>query len=159
MSATYKRLEADDLALFRQLNAVFGRAFGELWTYNSAPPGDAYLKSLLGRRHVVPLVALEDGLVLGGLVAYVLEKFEQERREIYIYDLAVDEPHRRRGIARGLIRLLQEIARVEDAYVIFVQADYGDLPAITLYESLGTREEVLHFDLEVQAPPPPDCDR
>ena len=33
--------------------------------------------------------------------------------------------------------------------MIFVQADYVDPPAIRLYESLGTREEVLHFDIEV----------
>jgi aminoglycoside 3-N-acetyltransferase I len=30
---------------------------------------------------------------------------------------------------------------------MFVQADRGDAPAIALYESLGTREEVLHFDI------------
>ncbi len=30
-----------------------------------------------------------------------------------------------------------------------VQADYEDEPAIRLYESLGNREEVLHFDIEV----------
>jgi aminoglycoside 3-N-acetyltransferase I len=33
--------------------------------------------------------------------------------------------------------------------VIFVQADYGDDPAIALYSKLGTREEVLHFDIPV----------
>jgi aminoglycoside 3-N-acetyltransferase I len=31
--------------------------------------------------------------------------------------------------------------------VIYVQADHGDAPAISLYESLGTREDVLHFDI------------
>jgi aminoglycoside 3-N-acetyltransferase I len=31
--------------------------------------------------------------------------------------------------------------------VIFVQADRGDDPAITLYTKLGVREEVLHFDI------------
>jgi aminoglycoside 3-N-acetyltransferase I len=31
--------------------------------------------------------------------------------------------------------------------VIFVQADIGDDPAIKLYESLGTREDVHHFDI------------
>jgi len=33
------------------------------------------------------------------------------------------------------------------AYVIFVQADYGDDPAIALYTKMGIREEVLHFDI------------
>ena len=83
----------------------------------------------------------------GGLAAYVLRKFEQERSEIYIYDLAVDEQYRRQGIATELINKLREIAREIGAYVIYVQADHGDDPAIKLYESLGTREDVLHFDI------------
>jgi len=33
--------------------------------------------------------------------------------------------------------------------VIFVQADRGDAAAIALYESLGTREDVHHFDITV----------
>jgi aminoglycoside 3-N-acetyltransferase I len=36
------------------------------------------------------------------------------------------------------------------AYVIFVQADLGDEPAIALYAKLGIREEVLHFDIAVE---------
>jgi aminoglycoside 3-N-acetyltransferase I len=32
-------------------------------------------------------------------------------------------------------------------YVIFVQADYGDDPAVALYTKLGTREDVMHFDI------------
>jgi aminoglycoside 3-N-acetyltransferase I len=32
-----------------------------------------------------------------------------------------------------------------------VQADRVDAPAIALYESLGTREEILHFDIPVDA--------
>lgn len=44
---------------------------------------------------------------------------------------------------------LREIAVERGAWVIFVQADYGDEPAIALYNKLGTREEVLHFDIDV----------
>jgi aminoglycoside 3-N-acetyltransferase I len=36
-------------------------------------------------------------------------------------------------------------------YVIFVQADKVDTAAIKLYESLGTREDVFNFDIEVQS--------
>ena len=90
--------------------------------------------------------------MVGGLAAYVLPKFEQERSEVYIYDLAVAEPHRRQGIATALIRELQAVAATRGAWVIYVQADHGDDPAITLYAGLGTREEVLHFDIPVPLP-------
>lgn len=84
--------------------------------------------------------------MVGGLVAYVLTKFEQARSEAYVYDLAVDERFRRQGIATALIREVQRVSKAKGAYVVFVQADYGDDPAVALYSKLGTREEVLHFD-------------
>jgi aminoglycoside 3-N-acetyltransferase I len=145
---TLRRLEPGDIALFRALNAMFGRAFEDADAYAGAPPSDAYLEALLRKEHVIPLVAIADGAVIGGLVAYELDKFEQERREIYIYDLAVDETHRRRGVASALIKQLGEIASSRSAYVIYVQADYGDDPAIALYTKLGRREDVMHFDID-----------
>ena len=94
-------------------------------------------------------LALEGDAVIGGLAGYELEKFERARSEIYIYDLAVRETHRRQGVATALIRALQKIAKDRGAYVIYVQADPGDEPAIRLYQSLGTREDVHHFDIPV----------
>jgi aminoglycoside 3-N-acetyltransferase I len=142
------RLTPADLPLLRSLNVLFGTAFGEPDTYTASPPDDAYLTGFLAKEHVVALVALSGAEeVIGGLVAYELEKFERARRELYIYDLAVAEPHRRRGIATALITRLREIAASRGVWVIYVQADYGDDPAISLYTKLGIREDVLHFDL------------
>ncbi len=141
----FQRADQDSL---KQLLQVFAEAFEDHESYQSAVPSDEYLNKLLAREDFIPLVAVVDGKVVGGLAAYVLQKFEQERAEIYIYDLAVLEENRRQGIATGLINKLRVIAREIGAYVIFVQADHGDDPAIKLYESLGTREDVLHFDIE-----------
>ena len=149
MRYAVQQLSPADLPLMHRLLDMFGEAFGEPETYRGAVPSDAYLSSLLGKPHFIALAALEGERVIGGLAAYVLEKFEQQRSEIYIYDLAVAEAHRRRGIATALIRLLQQIGRERGAYVIFVQADPPDEPAIRLYESLGVRESVLHFDIPV----------
>lgn len=128
---------------------MFGAAFGEADTYTRAQPDDAYLKELLGGKTFLAVAAVRDDAVVGGLAAYELRKFEQARSEIYIYDLAVAAEHRRQGIATALIAKLKEIARARGAYVIFVQADYGDPPAIALYSKLGAREDVLHFDIAV----------
>ena len=59
----------------------------------------------------------------------------------------MDERFRRRGIATALIEELRAIARTSGAWMIFVQADHGDDPAIALYTKLGTSEDVLHFDI------------
>lgn len=150
MAYTCQQITASELGLLHQLLDVFGEAFNEPETFGSAVPSEGYLRGLLGKSNVIALAGVSDGRVVGGLVAYVLEKFEQERSEIYIYDLAVAESHRRQGIATALIRLLQGIAKEVGAYVIYVQADLGDEPAIRLYQSLGTREDVLHFDIPVE---------
>lgn len=155
-AAALRRLNAGDVPLLRQLNALFGDAFAETETYGGAPPTDAYLEGLLAKEHVVAIVAMAGETVIGGLVAYELEKFERMRREIYIYDLAVDAGHRRRGVATALIGHLRGIAAERGAWVIYVQADHGDDPAIALYDKLGTREEVLHFDIAVAPDPPRD---
>jgi aminoglycoside 3-N-acetyltransferase I len=147
---TLRRLAPADVPLLRRLNALFGEAFAEPTTYTAKPPDDAYLESLLAKEHVVALVALAGDEVLGGLVAYELDKFERARREVYIYDLAVDAGHRRRGVATALIEHLRAIAARRGAWVVYVQADHGDDPAIALYEKLGVREDVLHFDIAVE---------
>lgn len=128
---------------------VFGEAFEEVEIYGKARPGRAYMDRLLGSDYFIALAALKGDDVVGGIAAYELHKFEQERSEIYIYDLAVAAPHRREGIATALILELKKIAAARGAYVIFVQADPGDAPAIALYTKLGTREDVLHFDIAV----------
>jgi aminoglycoside 3-N-acetyltransferase I len=145
-----RRLGPADVSLMRELNAVFEAAFEDPENYSSAPPDDAYLAERLALPHIVALVAMVGGGVVGGLVAYELDKLEQARREMYIYDIAVLESHRRRGVATGLIERLREIAAERGAWVVYVQADYGDEPAIALYTQLGAREDVMHFDIAVE---------
>ena len=138
---------SNDLSAFRALIAVFAEAFEDHDTYQGDPPDDDYITTWLATPSVIALVAEVGPKVAGGLVAYVLPKFEQRRSEIYIYDLAVTAGQRRRGIATSLIATLQDIAIEIGAWVVYVQADYADPPAIALYEKLGVREEVLHFDI------------
>ena len=151
MSFGIQHLTRPDVPLLKRLLQAFGEAFDDVDTYTVRQPTDAYLEALLGGDTFIALAALAGGEVIGGLAAYELKKFEQERSEVYIYDLAVAASHRRQGVATALIERLQVIAAERGAYVIFVQADTGveDQPAIALYTKLGTREDVLHFDIPV----------
>lgn len=144
---TVRQLGAAEVAPLRALMAVFAEAFEDDATYRDAPPPDDYLDRLLARDDFIALVAIADGQIVGGITAYDLPKPEQARSELYLYDLAVLETHRRRGIAAALIAALRAIAAARGAWVVFVQADRGDDPAIALYAGLGTREDVLHFDI------------
>ncbi|AKM08032.1 AAC(3)-I family aminoglycoside N-acetyltransferase [Pelagerythrobacter marensis] len=143
------RLGPGDLRRFRRLNDLFGEVFDDRESYCRQPPDDAYAARLLARKDTILLAAEADGAMVGALAGYVLPKFEQARSEIYIYDLAVVSAWRRRGVATGLIDEVRRIARAVGSWVVYVQADIGeeDAAAIALYDRIGTREEVLHFDI------------
>jgi aminoglycoside 3-N-acetyltransferase I len=151
MSVDIRQLTQNDISLMEDLLGMFGEVFDEMPTYTGKRPGRDYLQRLLGGNSFIALVALKKDVVVGGIAAYELKKFEQERSEIYIYDMAVAAGHRREGIATALIQKLKAVAADRGAYVIFVQADTGieDEPAIALYTKLGKREDVLHFDIPV----------
>src|SRR5687767_8168038 len=142
-----RQLGQSDIAVMEAILTLFGEAFAEVETYSGARPRASYLERWLGTDTQIAVAALKGDKVVGGLTAYELLKFEQERSEIYIYDLAVAAAHRREGIASAMIIELKKIARERGAYVIFVQADRGDDPAIALYTKFGVREDVLHFDI------------
>ncbi len=149
---TYRVLGPNDVKDMESMIGLFGRAFDDPDTYGKLPPTRDYLVELLGGPHFIAIAAILDGVVVGGLTAYVLTKFEQARSEIYIYDLAVDEPSRRRGIATSLIENLRFVAVDRGAWMIFVQADQDDTEAIELYSKLGRRTDVLHFNIALGDP-------
>jgi aminoglycoside 3-N-acetyltransferase I len=143
-----QRLGSGDVDLMEAANRLFGEVFGEEG-YHGPPPSRDYLRRLLADDKFIALTAWIDGRMVGALAGYEMVKFEAERSEIYIYDLAVREECRRQGVATALIEALKPIARQKGAWVIFVQADPPDEPAVALYDKLGAREEVLHFDIGV----------
>jgi len=154
MELSVRRVTANDTATLRGMLGVFAREFDDAAAYLASQPDDQYLETLLSRDTFIAISAELNEQVIGGLAAYVLPKFEQRRTEIYLYDLAVDGQHRRQGVATALIQQLKTIAQACNAYVIFVQADYGDEPAIALYTKLGQREDVMHFDISCLSPSP-----
>ncbi len=149
-----------DLAQYRELAAFaqFGSDLDKA-TLAQLNRGQRMVELLKQDQYVPMLVEQQILVIFAGTNGYVdevpvnaVKKFEQERSEVYIYDLAVAIGHRREGIATMLIEKLKEIAAMRGAYVIFVQADTGieDVPAVALYTKLGRREDVLHFDIAVE---------
>lgn len=147
IAVSIQRLGAADIGLARAMNALFAKAFEEPAHYADAPPDDAWFAEILSRESVVALVALTGERVVAAAVAYELDKLEQRRRELYLYDLAVAADHRRRGIATALIDTLRHHAAARGCSTLFVQAVDGDDQAIALYTKLGKREDVVHFDI------------
>jgi aminoglycoside 3-N-acetyltransferase I len=145
-SVKIERLGPKQVGAMHAANRLFRNVFADQ-AYHGAAAGDEHLEKLLADSKFIALVANVGGEMAGALAAYELVKYETERSEIYIYDLAVLERYRRQGVATALIDALKPIAEECGAWVIYVQADPPDAPAVALYDKLGSREEVYHFDI------------
>ena len=86
------------------------------------------------------LVALESGRAVG-FVSGVEVTHPDKGTEMFLYELAVDEGVRDRGIGRALVRELAELASARGCYGMWVLTDDGNPAALRTYAAAGgTRE-------------------
>jgi ribosomal protein S18 acetylase RimI-like enzyme len=82
------------------------------------------------------LVAYEDEQPVG-FVTGVEVTHPDKGTEMFLYELAVDEPFRRRGIGRALVERLAERARAAGCYGMWVLTDEDNEAARATYEGRG----------------------
>jgi hypothetical protein len=104
-------------------------------------PGDDYLRSLLGKPHSSQCGWTQAGGRRAGTACWKIERTEGSVH----HDLAVSKPTAA-GIATGssVTPTYQELG----AYIIL--SGYRGQACDSLVQSLGTREDVHHFDIEVK---------
>ena len=81
-------------------------------------------------------IAYEDD-VPAGFVSGVETTHPDKGTEMFLYELAVDEGHRRRGIGHALVAALAERARERGCYGMWVLTDEDNTAAVRTYESAG----------------------
>lgn len=128
-----RRLTVGDRRLARTLLGAMAAVFDE----RRSELGDAYLDGLLGRASLWVLIAEVDGEVAGGLTAHVLPLTREEEAELFVYDVAVLEHQRRRGVGRALLSELRRLGSEAGIRVAFVAADEEDVEAHEFYRALG----------------------
>jgi ribosomal protein S18 acetylase RimI-like enzyme len=87
---------------------------------------------LADERHHL-LVAYE-GLQPVGFVSGVEVTHPDKGTEMFLYELAVDQPYQRRGIGRGLVEELAAVARHRGCYGMWVVTDDDNDAARATYE-------------------------
>jgi [ribosomal protein S18]-alanine N-acetyltransferase len=102
------------------------------------------------------LVAYDDDLPVG-FVTGVETTHPDKGTEMFLYELSVDEAHRRRGIGRALVDRLAELARTAGCYGMWVLTDTDNRAALATYAAAGADEESEHVMLgwtfEPEVPP------
>jgi ribosomal-protein-alanine N-acetyltransferase len=123
-----RRMELDDLGAVMALEA---RAFPHPWS-------EGLLRRELQHDWSTILLAFDrrpgDGdVLLGFVIAWVVHD------EIHVLNLAVDPPHRRRGVARTLLLEVLDRARGLHARTVTLEVRRSNQAAQRLYEGLGLR--------------------
>jgi ribosomal protein S18 acetylase RimI-like enzyme len=76
-----------------------------------------------------------------GFVSGVETTHPDKGTELFLYELAVDERFRRRGIGTALVRALADRARVRGCYGMWVLTDRENGAALGTYRKAGAVEE------------------
>ncbi|MET7696655.1 GNAT family N-acetyltransferase [Streptomyces sp. NPDC005485] len=76
-----------------------------------------------------------------GFVSGVETVHPDKGTEMFLYELAVAEPFRRRGTGRALIRTLAALAREHGCYGMWVGVDTGNDVALATYRSAGGKDD------------------
>jgi ribosomal protein S18 acetylase RimI-like enzyme len=86
------------------------------------------------------LIAYEDQRAVG-FVSGVEVTHPDKGTEMFLYELAVDEAFRRRGIGRTLVEHLAALARAAGCYGMWVVTDHDNEAARGTYEGSGAAPE------------------
>lgn len=113
--------------------------------FDGAPKRDAVERFLADPNHHLFLALLGGRPV--GFVSGVELTHPDKGTEMFLYELAVDEGHRRMGIASELVAALRDLARKRGCYDMWVLTDHDNDAALGTYRKSGTTEESSHVML------------
>ena len=97
------------------------------------------------------LMAFDDGLA-AGFVSGAELTHPDKGTEMFLYELAVDEPFRRRGIGTALVEALLDVARIQGCYDLWVLTDDDNDAALATYRGTGATAESRHVMLTWDLP-------
>jgi aminoglycoside 3-N-acetyltransferase I len=100
-----------------------------------APPARA--AELLADERNYFLVADDGDEVVGFVLAHELLRRHGDPSQLLVYEVHVDEAHRRRGVATALLRELARLAAEAGIREGWVLTERDNRPAMALYESVG----------------------
>jgi ribosomal protein S18 acetylase RimI-like enzyme len=123
--------------------------------FDRAPDPAATTRFLAEPGHHLLVAYDRDGTPVG-FVSGVETTHPDKGTEMFLYELAVDEPARRQGFGRALVEALATLARQRGCYGMFVLTDDDNVAGLATYEAAGgrfaSRNVMLDWDLREVRP-------
>lgn len=130
----------------RELASRLFTLMAEVFEEEREPLSTEYLDRLLNRADLWILAAFVGAEIVGGVTAHTLPMTRSESSELFIYDIAIQKDHQRRGVGRKLMHALRDAAAAAGIREAFVPADNDDGHALDFYRALGgAPSAVTHF--------------
>ena len=126
-----KRITNIDQDLINQVNQIFD---DKQWDLSQ---GSLFLSD----KNNLFLLAFEDKKPVGFLIAHRLQRFDNRKAEVLLYEIGVHPDYRRKGIGKSLINEVKKWAIEVNAAEIWVLTEKTNPIAMKLYQSVGGIEE------------------
>ena len=104
-------------------------------------PELAAVRTFLGDDRNTLLFAFEGSDAIGFLRGTALLQLTTRRKQMFLYEIAVDESFRRKGVGTALIKFLLQDCRENGFEEAFVLTDPANVAAVELYRSTGALTE------------------
>jgi aminoglycoside 3-N-acetyltransferase I len=98
---------------------------------------DAHLRRALGDPVCYFIVCLSDSTPIGYLSAFRFPAIAADCFQVYLYDIVVDERHRRKGVGSRMIEELKRHCKGDGAAGIWVGTSLGNVAAQKTFERTG----------------------
>ncbi len=125
------RIKKTDQKLIDQINQLFD---DKKW---SEKEGNKFLAD----KNNLLLLAFEDEKPVGFLTAHRLQRFDNKKAEVLLYEIGVHPDYRRQGIGKSLINEVKKWAKEIEASEVWVLTEKTNPIAMKLYQSVGGIEE------------------
>jgi ribosomal protein S18 acetylase RimI-like enzyme len=105
------------------------------------PPDEQSTRAYLADDRNYLFLAFLDGVAVGFLRATELRRLDGPERQMFLYEIDVDEAYQRRGIGKALIGAIDAVCREQGFAEMFVLTNRSNTAAMRLYESTGAHTE------------------
>jgi ribosomal protein S18 acetylase RimI-like enzyme len=100
-------------------------------------PTAEYLARFLSRPDNVFVVATMDGVPVGFLLAYLIDRADRDQQMMFLYEIGVAELHRRRGVGTQMITQLKGLCSAQNVMKMWVPTGRSNVAATRLYARTG----------------------